>query len=99
MTINVSLITADLLTYSNDTDDRGWKRKFQPTVKEISITKPTIYKHVQTEDIRFNDVTHCCLTREKDITEANELVIDNINYLIKFVNPDGRLTELFIVKK
>lgn len=99
MNINRELIDAQLLKYSDALDDRGWKRTQEPTPSPIKITTPKIYKHSPTEDIRFNDVTHCCLTKEKDISEANELSFGDNKYLIKFVNSDGRLTELFIVKK
>lgn len=93
MNINREMIDAYILSYSEETDEYGQIRQGSPTSSAlVKVTKPKIYAHSPTEDIRFNDVTHSCLTFDKNIVEENELKVEDITYLIKFVNPEGRLT-------
>lgn len=86
--INRDLITAKILSYNGTLDEYGQPRKDTPTETQVSVTKPVLYKHAQVEDVRFADVTDTCLTFDKDITDANELKInDTTTYYIKFVCP------------
>lgn len=99
MNINREMVDAFILTYSEEIDAYGQTRKGTPTKTPVKVTRPKIYTHYPTEDIRFNDVTHSCLTFSKNITEENELEVNEVVYLVKFVNPEGRLAQVFVTKK
>lgn len=94
--INRELRPALLLTYDSDIDDYGQVKQNPPIEqREIEATL-RIYQHSKVEDVRFNDVTHIALTLDKDITEANRLQIGSTLYSIEFVNPEGRMTQVFL---
>ena len=99
MNINREMINATLLTYNNELDEYGQPRQDVPVETSIQITRPKLYSHSSVEDIRFNDVSDSCLTYNKNISEKNEVKVDEVIYLIKFVNNEGRLSQLFLVKK
>jgi hypothetical protein len=97
--INREMITAYILTYDGSLDEYGQPRTDTPTKTAIQVTRPKLYKHTPTEDIRFENVTDSCLCFDKSIKDSNELQIGDDTYLISFVNPEGRLAQLFLVKK
>lgn len=93
--INRELIKGKLITYDDSTDEYGQINKGSFTEKEIQLTLKN-YKHTKVEDIRFNDVTHISLTKERDINDSNKIKIGETLYSIAFVNDDGRLSEIFL---
>ena len=96
--INRELRTAAIRTYADTADKYGQKRKGSFTDRTINATFG-LYQHSKVEDIRFNQVSHYALTRDKTITDANTFLIEDTEYSILFVNPVGRMTQLFMVKK
>lgn len=68
-----------------------WERPIEATFN--------IYTHGETIDVRFQKVTHISLTKEKGISDADTLTFDGVEYKVQFVNPYGRLTELFLIRK
>jgi hypothetical protein len=66
--------------------------------REIDITFG-LYNHTETSDVRYQEATHYGLTKEKDINDKQTLAIEGIEYKIIFVNPYGRLTQIFMRKK
>lgn len=97
--INREMIPAVLLTYDGSLDEYGQPRKDVPSKGSIEITEPKIYKHSPVEDIRFNDVEYTSLTFYKSITDENEIFVNDKTYTICFVNPQGRLAQLFLKEK
>lgn len=97
--INRDMVQATLLTYDQTLDEYGQPRMNEPSERPVEVTKPKLYQHREVEDIRFQDVTHFSFSYNKTVSDANELVVDGISYLIKFVNPEGRVTQLFLIKK
>lgn len=92
------MISAELLTFDGTLDEYGQPNTKNPTVTPIELTL-TIYNQKRVEDVRFNDVTHTALTKNKEVTDANKIRIGEDMYLIEFVNPDGRLAQLFLKKE
>ena len=93
--INREMVKAFILTYSEESDAYGELNTGEPTKEECEVTL-RIYNHSKVEDIRFNDVTHTSLIKNKTITDANKLQIGDKIYSIEFVNPEGRFTQLFL---
>ena len=94
--INREMIKAILLSYEDNPDEYGQVKQNTPNKRTIEITKPKLYKHTNVEDIRFNEIEYIALTFDKSITDANEISIGDDTYRICFVNPQGRLNQLFL---
>lgn len=97
--INREMIPAVLLTYDGSLDEYGQPRMTVPTKSNIEITEPKIYKHSPVEDVRFNAVEYTSLTVTKEISDSNEIMVGEDTYTICFVNPHGRLNQLFLKRK
>lgn len=97
--INRELVTAYILTFDGSLDEYGQPRTTTPEETAIQVTKPKYYKHTPVEDIRFDEVTDSCLTYNKTISDGNEIKVGDDTYFVKFVNNEGRLAQLFLVKK
>lgn len=96
--ISRELKPAMVLTYDDTLDEYGQPNKSEPKKRPCEITL-RIYKHTQVEDIRFNDVTHTALTYDKQITDSNKILYNGDTYSVIFVNPEGRLSQLFLKKE
>lgn len=96
--INRELRKAYVLDYNKTLDEYGQPDMEEPSKRECEVTLK-IYRHSKEEDIRFNDVTHISLTYEKNITDANKIEINGDVYDVQFVNPDGRLAEIYLKKE
>ena len=55
-----------------------------------------LYTHSPVEDPRYQEVQYVCLTKDKEIDDTNKLVINGKTYRVIFVNPFGRLAQVFI---
>lgn len=97
--INRDMIKASLLTYTDDLDEYGQPRKGTPSEEYIEVTDPILYTHTAVESVLFQDVTHTCLTDNKEVSDKNELKVRDTIYFIKFVNKEGRVAQLFLVRK
>ena len=96
--INRELRLAYVLIYDDTLDEYGQPNMGKKKKRECEVTLK-IYRHTKEEDIRFNDVTHISLTYDKTITDANKIEIDGDIYDVQFVNPDGRLAEIYLKKE
>lgn len=94
--INREMRKANLITYAPGVDEYGQPRKGEQSKRDIELTF-RIYSHSPVEDIRFNEVTHTGLTADKTITDTNAIELEGKTYNIKFVNPEGRFAQLFMV--
>lgn len=101
--INREMVKVALLTFDSTLDEFGQPNKNGNTERAIKITKPRIYNHSDVEDIRYTDVTDSSLTFEKGITDSNKISIgegtDKKVYSIKFINSEGRMTQLFLKRE
>lgn len=96
--INRELRQAYVLSYDDTLDEYGQPNMGEPKKRECEVTL-RIYRHTREEDIRFNDVTHISLTPDKTITDSNKIEINGEIYDVQFINPDGRLAEVFLKKE
>ena len=55
-----------------------------------------LYTHTNVDDIRYNDVEYTILTKDKQITTNDRVLVDGIEYKVLFVNNYGRLSQLFL---
>lgn len=79
-------------------DEYGQQLAFVESERPIEATF-NIYTHGETADIRFQDITHISLTKDKEICDADTLTFDGVEYKVQFVNPYGRLTQVFLIRK
>lgn len=94
--INREMRTALLRTYGG-IDEYGQPLSFllDETIIETTFG---IYNHQSTNDIRFQNITHYALTKAP-ANDKQKLVIDGVEYKIMFVNPTGRLNQLFLCQQ
>lgn len=94
MVINRDMREATLLTM-------GGKDAYGQNLSNI-IAQSTIhltfglYNHREVDDIRYQAITHTGLT--KDVVNDNQIIVlDGKQYKVQFVNPYGRLSQLFLI--
>lgn len=70
------------------------------TVSQTRTVKMVVHIYAQqiVDDIRFNDVTDIGLTLDKDITDANQIVIGGVKYDVLYVIPSPRLNQILMKK-
>ncbi len=95
--INREFRKAKLTTYGG-TDAYGQMLADPTSAREIEITFG-LYQHNETSDVRYQEATHTGLTKDKEIADTQTLTIDGQEYKIIFVNPYGRLTQVFFKLK
>ena len=65
-------------------------------LRRIEI-KFCMYNQQSTDDVRYKDVTHIALTRDKSkITDDMRLEVDGTDYDILLIYPYNRMTQLFL---
>ena len=57
-----------------------------------------LYRHTETDDIRYQDCEYTLLTQDKSLTDKDIIEIDDIDYKVIFFNPYGRLGQAFLKK-
>jgi hypothetical protein len=55
-----------------------------------------LYNHHDTEDVRYQDVEYTGLTHSV-VSDKNIIQIGETKYKVKFVNPFGRLNQVFLI--
>ena len=91
---NRELVKATV-AYYDGVDSYGQQLASQTEEKTIECSFG-IYKHTLTDDIRYNNITHYILTKDRSITDKCKITIDDIVYKVNFVNNYGRLSEAFL---
>lgn len=91
---NRELRDAVVTTYSG-VDAYGQQLSDAGTTRTIQVAFG-ILNHSQTDDIRYQNVSHYALTEDREITDKDTLTIDGIEYKVEFVNNYGRLSEVFL---
>lgn len=94
MVINRDMKTATLLTMGGK-DEYGQNLAEVQAQTTIQLTFG-LYSHRDASDIRYQDITHTGLTKSK-VNDKQILIIDGKQYKIKFVNPYGRLSQVFLI--
>ena len=93
--INREFRQATVVTYGG-IDEYGQMLTTPTASRNISVTL-NLYSHTQTSDVRFQEVSHVALTKDRTITDKDVLIIDGKEFKVFFVNPFGRLAQVFLI--
>ena len=86
-----------VVTFSDELDKYGQKRQGESTEREIEMVVK-IYTQSNVEDPKYVDVDMIGITKDKDITDANQIEIGDDRYNVKFIIPSGRYCQVFMSK-
>lgn len=92
--INRELKPAVVNTYGG-VDEYGQMLSELISSRDIEIAIG-IYSQSNVNDPRYVDITHYGLTKDKEISDNDVIVVDNHEYKVKIVNNTGRWTQLFL---
>ena len=92
--INREMVSATVVTYGG-VDEYGQMLTTPTASREISMTFG-MYQHQETSDVRFQNVTYTGLTKDQELTDKDHVVIDGKEYKVTFVNPHGRMRQVFL---
>lgn len=92
--INRDMVSATVVTYGG-VDEYGQMMTTPTASREISMTIG-LYNHSESSDVRYMAVNYTGLTRDKEITDKDSVIIGGKEYKVLFVNPYGRLTQVFL---
>ena len=76
-------------------DDYGYQLAEELSTRKIEGSV-SLYQHTQTSDIRYIDCEYVVLTKDKDISVNDSIEINGKEMKVMFVNPYGRLKQVFI---
>ena len=93
--INREWQDVQVLTYSDDLDEYGQKRQGEPTVRVVEMVCK-IYSQTNVEDPRYVDVDVIGLTKDKQITTDNVLIVGDEKFNVKYVIPSSRLYQILM---
>ena len=85
---------ANMLRYI-DSDEYGQPVLDTENPQSIELTFG-LYNHTETEDVRYQDVEYTGLT-QYEVSDKNVIQLDGKNYKVKFVNPFGRIKQVFLI--
>jgi hypothetical protein len=91
---NRDIVDATVVTYGG-VDEYGQMMTTPTASREISMTFG-LYNHSESSDVRYMAVNYTGLTRDKEITDKDSVIIGGKEYKVLFVNPYGRLTQVFL---
>ncbi len=94
MVINRDMRQAQMFSLG-EIDEYGQETIDTETPSTVHLTFG-LFTHHETEDVRYQDVEYCGLTKD-DITDNDILLLDDKRYKVKFVNPYGRMKEVFLI--
>jgi hypothetical protein len=92
--INRELVNATVVTYGG-IDSYGQMLAEPVESKTIEMTFG-VFNHTPTTDVRYQNVEYYGLTKDKDINDTMGIIIDGKEYKVIYVNPCGRLTQVFL---
>lgn len=84
--------------FSDEIDDYGFKRKEAYEDRPIEAVV-AIYSQKPVQDIRYNDCELIAITNDDNITDENEIIINDEAYQILHVIPSARKFQLLLKKK
>ena len=86
-----------VITFTSGKDEYGRPRKNGSTKREVEMFV-SIYQQRNVNDIRYVDVSTIGLTEDKDITDANQIMIGDDKYQVLYVIPSRRLYQVLMKK-
>ena len=86
-----------VLSYEDIVDEYGQKRQGTPTIRIVEMVCK-IYSQTNVTDPRYVDVDLIGLTKDKDITDENVIVIGDEKYNVKYVIPSSRLYQILMTR-
>lgn len=92
---NRELVDAIVTTYSGIDEYGQQLANANAQTRTIQVAFG-ILNHSQTDDVRYQNVSHYALTEDRQVTDKDTLTISGIEYKVEFVNNYGRLSEVFL---
>ena len=68
----------------------------EPTSERKVMVAIGYYTHSATDDIRYQDVKYYGLTKDRNITDKDYILVGESKYKVMFVNPTTRWTQLYL---
>lgn len=96
MVINRRAKKYNVISYTTGTDEYGETRKIGNTERLVEMAI-SLFRHNQTEDIRFQDIDLVALTYGVVIV-GDRVEINDDKYDVRFVNYDGRINQAYLQK-
>lgn len=95
--INREWVKVSVISFTSGTDPYGQKRKNGESSREVEMVVK-IYNQTNVDTVQYVDVDMIGLTKDKEITDANQIQIGEQRYNIKYVIPSGRLHQILMKK-
>lgn len=95
--INREWIEATVTSFVDDVDSYGVPRQTIASIRTIKVV-PKIYSQTYVNNPLFNDVEIIALTKDKEVTDKNQITIDSVEYYVLHTIPSSRLTQLLLKK-
>ena len=92
--INRELVDATVETYGGY-DEYGQQLAEKTAERNITVAIG-YYTHSATDDIRYQDVKYYGLTKDRNITDKDYIIVGENKYKVMFVNPTTRWTQLYL---
>lgn len=92
--INRELVSATVKTYGG-TDEYGQQLATLQSERTVKVAIG-IYTHTATDDIRYQDVKYYGLTKDREITDKDTIVVGDTTYKVMYVNNTTRWTQLYL---
>ena len=84
-----------VVTFKNIKDEYGQGRTEIDSTRTVLMVYK-IYAQVTTDSPIYNDVEMIGIIKDKDITDSNQIVINNVNYNILHVIPSGKYLQVLM---
>lgn len=95
--INREWQKVQVISFNDGIDAYGQKRRNGQTSREVEMVLK-IYNQANVNTVNYVDVDMVGLTADKEITDANQIKIDEQLYNVKYSIPSGRLHQIFMKK-
>lgn len=96
--INREYIPVSIITYKNGIDEYGQK-KITVDNKRTADMVIKIYSQTNVTDPRYVDCDYIGITKDKDITDANDIEFNDIVCNVKYFIPTPKYTQVLMKKK
>lgn len=95
--INRELQTVKVVSFSDELDKYGQKRQGETTERDSEMVVK-IYTQTNVEDPKYVDIDVIGITKDKNISDDNQIKIGDDYYNIKFIIPSGRYNQILMNK-
>lgn len=93
--INREFQKVSVVSFTTGKDAFGIKRNNGSTSRTVDMVVK-IYQQQNTSDARYVNVTDIGLTYDKDINDANQIVVGEDTYDVLYVIPSNRLNQILM---